>query len=207
MCANLAGVAMGKLGRKEQMNTKKWHKRAKWLGVKIFCNRCGAVKDASEFSSEAISVYYSVCNACAEVYPRGADGLYGIPNEVDAQAPEVRRKTFLQPETGNPLPRQRGESVLGEMKPGRNRGVYLIKGGETGLYKIGMTTDFDSRFNDLQGASPVVLDLVCLISTNNISRLESMLHYKYRLQRKWGEWFALSADDVKEIEGLLHTSG
>jgi hypothetical protein len=75
--------------------------------------------------------------------------------------------------------------------------VYLIKHGKGREYKIGRTG------NPLRREGQVALDLpnevqpIHYIKTDDPVGIESYWHARFRTKRKRGEWFALTADDVR----------
>jgi hypothetical protein len=78
--------------------------------------------------------------------------------------------------------------------------VYLMKG--SSLYKIGKTTNLDNRKRTIERDVQESLEVVHTISSNDITRAELSLHEKYKLVRKWGEWFDLSPIHVAEIRAI-----
>ena len=92
----------------------------------------------------------------------------------------------------------RQDSVSVERK---SRGyVYLLSGG--GYYKIGQTRDIRSRSRALGMQLPFEVDLVHVIETNEPLVLERRLHEEFNHKRVRGEWFELSAEDVKYIKSI-----
>jgi hypothetical protein len=75
--------------------------------------------------------------------------------------------------------------------------VYLLKG--KSLYKIGKTINLNNRKRAIERDVQESLEVVHTISSNDITRAELSLHEKYRLVRKWGEWFDLTPSFVAEI--------
>lgn len=73
--------------------------------------------------------------------------------------------------------------------------VYIIKA-ENGLYKIGYTKSIIHRFSEFENVSPIPVELLHLITTNNAMELEKQIHE--RLFPFWhhGEWFALPEETV-----------
>lgn len=69
--------------------------------------------------------------------------------------------------------------------------VYLIRAGETNLYKIGRTTDINRRLKQLQGMGAHTLQVIQLFSCHDAVAVESALHKKFRAYRVQGEWFEL----------------
>lgn len=78
--------------------------------------------------------------------------------------------------------------------------VYLIHDDElSGRYKIGYTNHPRRRFKEFYTATSVKTKVVHVIETYDAPALERMLHQRYAGNRKKGEWFDLSATEVKEI--------
>ena len=79
--------------------------------------------------------------------------------------------------------------------------VYVLHCPETGLRKIGYTSNYPQRMVQLQKDSAYSLDvegstvLLCLAGTGKI--FEALLHWKFRKCRTHGEWFKLSEDDMR----------
>lgn len=87
-------------------------------------------------------------------------------------------------------------------RPTRKPGyVYLIKSA-TGLYKIGRAKNLNSRVTNIQVSSPVEVELVYSIYSNDYITLEMELHQRFDHARKRGEWFALSESEVETIKSL-----
>ena len=78
--------------------------------------------------------------------------------------------------------------------------VYLIKT-NSGIHKIGMTTDTAKRITAFRGL-PFQVEYVCIIQSNKARELESQLHQQFAQKRINGEWFNLSPEDVEHIKSL-----
>ena len=77
--------------------------------------------------------------------------------------------------------------------------IYLIDGGN-GLFKIGKTIDDPyARFKEIQNMSPVKLELLYQIDSNEIGQVEYMLHRIFDKQRAHGEWFKLTQEQVEKL--------
>ena len=76
--------------------------------------------------------------------------------------------------------------------------VYLVRAAN-GLVKIGKTVDIASRFNTLNTASPIDLEMIGAIHSDCASEIEGALHAQFAGKRVKGEWFALSEEDVASI--------
>jgi hypothetical protein len=105
------------------------------------------------------------------------------------------------PATGDapPLP----SSALG----GRGAGVrgafgyvYLLKHGRGREYKIGRTRNPLRREGQVALELPNELQPIHYIKTDDPTGIESYWHARFRTKRKRGEWFALTADDVRAFK-------
>ena len=76
---------------------------------------------------------------------------------------------------------------------------YLIRA-ENGLCKLGLSKNPRKRFMQIKGSSPVPVELVHVIATNQMNRLEYELHETFKAQRKTAEWFALDENDILNIK-------
>jgi transcriptional regulator with XRE-family HTH domain len=79
-------------------------------------------------------------------------------------------------------------------------GVYIVRAGN-GLAKIGWSRDVDGRIQELQGSCPAMLRLVRVLETTNPG-VEPALHRLLHAQRRHGEWFELTDDDILAINEL-----
>lgn len=73
--------------------------------------------------------------------------------------------------------------------------VYLIKSGRH--YKIGKANSVNRRYRELQIQLPQPAQLVHKIKTDDPYGIEAYWHRRFANKRLNGEWFALSADDIK----------
>ena len=106
----------------------------------------------------------------------------------------VREKDFPPRATGKPE------------KPQKRQGyVYLLH--HDGLYKIGRSKDVPSRRRRIGVQMPHEVTVIHSIQSNDSVRLEEQLHDMYANKRMNGEWFALSAEDVREIKAKRGQSG
>ena len=76
--------------------------------------------------------------------------------------------------------------------------VYLFKSGR--YYKIGKTNDTVRRGNELRIQLPEKIDLVHSIKTDDPSGVETYWHRRFEAKRMNGEWFDLSAADIKAFK-------
>ena len=81
--------------------------------------------------------------------------------------------------------------------------LYLIRSGDSLIYKIGITSNFKDRIHDLQVGNPELLNVIKIIYTTNYSEalsLEKFLHNKFNDKHCRGEWFKLDDNDVVYIK-------
>lgn len=76
--------------------------------------------------------------------------------------------------------------------------VYLFKSGR--YYKIGKTNDSVRRGSELRIQLPENLHLIHSIRTDDPSGIETYWHKRYNAKRMNGEWFDLSATDIKAFK-------
>lgn len=81
---------------------------------------------------------------------------------------------------------------------GQSYHVYLIRA-ENGFVKIGRAANVQRRFNAINTASPLHLELIASVGDLFTNHLEAHLHEKYAAKRVKGEWFNLSGQDVEDI--------
>jgi hypothetical protein len=86
----------------------------------------------------------------------------------------------------------------GDEKPGYGF-VYLVKG-RPGEYKIGRTKFLDRRMSELGAMAPTEQKLDHKIETDDPSGIEAYWHRRFRERHMRGEWFRLSAADVKAFK-------
>lgn len=90
--------------------------------------------------------------------------------------------------------------------------VYVVKSlTNNAYYKIGRTRNLHRRTKTFDVKLPFDVEIVCLIKTEDMYKLEGELHGRYVHKRKDGEWFNLSHEDLlwlksfpgNQIEGSL----
>lgn len=77
--------------------------------------------------------------------------------------------------------------------------LYVIQSGDA--IKIGITHNLQQRFNDLQGANPVELQLIYAFkfdSRGQAEALETLLHERFAQYQIHGEWFDVEHNRVLE---------
>lgn len=75
-------------------------------------------------------------------------------------------------------------------------GIYVLRSSETGLVKIGKSTNLTRRIADLQRMNASRLELVAYCSCANPGFAEEILHFRLAHCRQHGEWFRASLEDV-----------
>lgn len=79
----------------------------------------------------------------------------------------------------------------------RTGSVYLFRTAE--LHKIGKSIHAETRKKQVERTVGEELELIHQFPSNDYTRAEVTLHLRYGPLRKWGEWFALSDQEVNEI--------
>lgn len=87
--------------------------------------------------------------------------------------------------------------------------IYLLFNKETGLTKIGITTNIKVRTRNLENSCGTKLELLaCALMEPNYSpkaaEIEKYIHGCFSEKRKVGEWFSLSVRDIIQI-GIFFT--
>ena len=78
--------------------------------------------------------------------------------------------------------------------------VYLMKHGSRREYKIGRTINPVRREGEMGIQLPEKLQPVHYIKTDDPAGVESYWHSRFAAKRKEGEWFALTAQDVRAFK-------
>lgn len=99
---------------------------------------------------------------------------------------------------GMPPPREKRESYAEEstgLEPGH---VYLLKHDKA--YKIGRSTDITRRYKEIRVQMPYQAEEIHAIKTDDTVGIENYWHNRFKNKRLEGEWFALSAADVRAFK-------
>ena len=85
--------------------------------------------------------------------------------------------------------------------------VYLIHQIGSKFYKIGRSKDLKERLRALQPGNPQPLDLIAAFNVARFaSQVELDVHTALAIRRLFGEWFALTDEDVNEFGNLVAQS-
>lgn len=78
--------------------------------------------------------------------------------------------------------------------------VYLIKHGSRSEYKIGRTQNPIRREGEMRLQLPERIKPIHYVETDDPAGVEAYWHTRFAAKRKEGEWFALTADDVRAFK-------
>lgn len=74
--------------------------------------------------------------------------------------------------------------------------IYLVKNSETGLHKIGITTNIKARVSSLKSQYSATVMLVHFRLIDGAGSLEHSLHRRFIGKHSFGEWFDLRDEDI-----------
>lgn len=94
------------------------------------------------------------------------------------------------------------QQAVEEYKKNKDQFVYLamLKIDTKKRYKIGKTNLVERRSNELSIQLPEKLELVHRIETDDMSGIESYWHKRFADKNTNGEWFDLTAEDVRAFK-------
>lgn len=78
--------------------------------------------------------------------------------------------------------------------------VYLLQHGSRNEYKIGMTSNPIRREGEVRLALPEKIKPIHYIETDDPYGVENYWHKRFSTKRKEGEWFSLTADDIRKFK-------
>ena len=92
-------------------------------------------------------------------------------------------------------------------KSGHKREIYLIRLGQTELYKIGLSKNSHHRLKQLQTGCPQNLAIITIFTSEDAFKLEKIIHnrlshkkmspnFHFDFDMLEGEWFNLETSDV-----------
>jgi hypothetical protein len=96
---------------------------------------------------------------------------------------------------------QKKDAKLAKRAANAKGHVYLLAA-TTGDYKIGRSKNPPSRAKQIGVKMPFGVELIHVIHTDDMRKLESELHTRFAEKHVNGEWFSLSPEDVTYIKGL-----
>lgn len=117
---------------------------------------------------------------------------------VDPETQKDAREALKMLASGTTLIRQKSTKPLPKPTKGF---IYIARCGQ--YHKIGLTNNFERRCKELTDNTPLEITWAYLIPTDDMRKLEAVLHKKYKDKRHKGEWFNLSEADVREIQDTL----
>ncbi|MFS0688961.1 GIY-YIG nuclease family protein [Sporosarcina sp. 179-K 8C2 HS] len=94
------------------------------------------------------------------------------------------------------------ECILQKAKKSETNGgyIYFIREAQTGLVKIGRSTDVERRVQSLQISTPFDLEVVFKFYSDDYYLLETNCHNFFKSKKVRGEWYRLSEKDIECIK-------
>lgn len=113
---------------------------------------------------------------------------------IDYDELKQRNKKLLKKETEEIFKRE--EKEIKSRK--KTVGIIYFVTDDSNFVKIGLSTDFKSRFLSFQAINPSIRT-IHLIKSLDIVKTEKLFHEYFKLKRTKGEWFKLSQKDIDYI--------
>jgi hypothetical protein len=88
--------------------------------------------------------------------------------------------------------------------------IYIIRCGDTDMYKVGVTSNLTQRLDTLQTGCPMQLRYTYVISCNrrNIAySIEATLHSRLKPNHLVGEWYTLDNYWLSDVQTILGKVG
>lgn len=82
--------------------------------------------------------------------------------------------------------------------------IYILNAHGTNLFKIGHTTNFKKRYNQMCAYSPLPLAIYKYGQCDNPNIFEDYLHKMFEKQFFKNEWFALGAEELAQIDAIFN---
>jgi len=79
--------------------------------------------------------------------------------------------------------------------------VYLVHMEGTSFYKIGKSTNVESRIKKIATFLPLEIEVVYSFAVDDMAQVEKELHSLYAAKQVRGEWYDLTDAEVLEIGG------
>lgn len=83
--------------------------------------------------------------------------------------------------------------------------IYILRLGNLQYYKIGVSSDIDTRVKQLQAGSPEELIRIYSKEFATPYKLETYLHKKYKDYNTHGEWFKFKTSEVDEVINYIES--
>ncbi len=126
---------------------------------------------------------------------RGGGTNRGLRDAMAAYAANHSRNTELMPLIGSV--KRVGEAIAPRRQSVKGY-VYFLRNEK--FYKIGRSNDVARRRREVALLLPNELDEIHVIETDDPEGIEAYWHRRFAARRARGEWFALTADDVRAFK-------
>jgi len=87
--------------------------------------------------------------------------------------------------------------------------IYIIRQGNSRIFKIGVSKNPTQRCKSLQTGNPHGLKVIFTVPCNGVSayQAESLIHNHLKTEKVKGEWFIIESDDriVEIAQTMLNT--